>query len=415
MTRKRNQSWRAARPFPIVGAIGVALSLASATLGQVSVPPGYYIQQITDGPWEDDPPRINNAGQIVFSRRSGPGNTGELFLWEKATGELTQLTDNDYVDAYPDIADDGTIVWSSGVGPPNSSGFPTFEILMRRPDGTVIQLTDNTEHDEAPRINDLGHVVWTGQMGPGCGGATMDVFFYDGSKIIAITRDGVPDGLANQGAAINDRDQIVWTKFDFCPNPWVSEIWMWDQGVSQKLTGNQVGPTGTSINSSGLVAWFVRRPANHAVELWQNGVTWDLTDWGTGPHLNEPGDVAFYRWHEVSSTWQQWLYLRGQFWQLSNDTFWNRDGDINGLGEVAWRSGPTTSSDVRLLRRYDLGDLNCDGSIDAFDIEPFISAVLEPHTYRSRYPWCDMLLADLNEDGVVDAFDIEPFVQVLVP
>ncbi len=413
MSRRRAAGRR--RRTLAAAALGAGLWLAPAASGQVSVPPGYYIQQITDTPWQDDPPRINDAGQIVFSRRSGPGNTGELFFWEKATGELTQLTDNDYVDAYPDIADDGTIVWSSGVGPPNSSGFPTFEILMRKPDGTVIQLTDNAEHDRAPRINGLGHVVWDQDVGFACGTATVDIFFYDGVITRAITTDGLTNDLANQVPVLNDSDQIVWTKFDFCPNPWESEIWMWDQGVSRKLTVGQFGPTGTSINNSGLVAWFARRPANHAIELWQEGATWDLTDWGTGPALNESGDVAFYRWHEANSTWQQWLYLRGRFWKLSDDPFWNRAGDINDIGEVVWRSGATTSSNVRYLQRFDLGDMNCDGTVDAFDIEPFISALLDPQSYATRYPGCDALLGDLNSDGIVDAFDIEPFIHVLVP
>ena len=59
------------------------------------------------------------------------------------------------------------------------------------------------------------------------------------------------------------------------------------------------------------------------------------------------------------------------------------------------------------------GDLNCDGSIDAFDIEPFILALFEPATYEVLFPDCDITLGDLNRDGEVNAFDIEPFLDVL--
>jgi hypothetical protein len=59
------------------------------------------------------------------------------------------------------------------------------------------------------------------------------------------------------------------------------------------------------------------------------------------------------------------------------------------------------------------GDLNCDGALDAFDIEPFILAIVDPQQYAVRYPECEATLGDLNGDGVVDAFDISPFIDAL--
>ncbi len=61
------------------------------------------------------------------------------------------------------------------------------------------------------------------------------------------------------------------------------------------------------------------------------------------------------------------------------------------------------------------GDLNCDGEINAFDIEPFLSALFDPAQYAIQYPDCDINLADINGDGTVDAFDIEPFLGILFP
>ncbi len=61
------------------------------------------------------------------------------------------------------------------------------------------------------------------------------------------------------------------------------------------------------------------------------------------------------------------------------------------------------------------GDLNCDGAIDAFDIEPFIAALIDPIGYAAAHPSCSADLADVNADGAVDAFDIDPFVQLLTP
>ncbi len=63
---------------------------------------------------------------------------------------------------------------------------------------------------------------------------------------------------------------------------------------------------------------------------------------------------------------------------------------------------------------FSTGDLNCDGAIDAFDIEPFILALTDPKGYEAAWPDCDIDLADINGDGEIDAFDIEPFIDLLV-
>ena len=59
------------------------------------------------------------------------------------------------------------------------------------------------------------------------------------------------------------------------------------------------------------------------------------------------------------------------------------------------------------------GDLNCDGMINAFDIDPFVLALTDPDAYAAAYPDCDSSLADVNGDGAVNAFDIDSFVAVL--
>ncbi len=102
------------------------------------------------------------------------------------------------------------------------------------------------------------------------------------------------------------------------------------------------------------------------------------------------------------------LKLEGVFWDglLSAGVSW---GDIISASSVAeWdyfeygiRSVPT------------LGDLNCDGAIDAFDIDPFVMALIDPDAYRLALPYCDPLAADLDGGGTVDAFDIDFFVVLL--
>jgi hypothetical protein len=63
------------------------------------------------------------------------------------------------------------------------------------------------------------------------------------------------------------------------------------------------------------------------------------------------------------------------------------------------------------LPEMPLGDANCDGLTDNFDITPFVLALTDPYTYWQTYgclPNCDV-----NLDGAVDNFDITPFVALL--
>ena len=61
-----------------------------------------------------------------------------------------------------------------------------------------------------------------------------------------------------------------------------------------------------------------------------------------------------------------------------------------------------------------VGDLNCDGTINLFDVDPFILAVSDPAGYAAVHPMCDIAAGDCNADGTVDLFDVDPFVELLV-
>jgi hypothetical protein len=63
---------------------------------------------------------------------------------------------------------------------------------------------------------------------------------------------------------------------------------------------------------------------------------------------------------------------------------------------------------------YVYGDLNCDGVIDPFDIDPFVLALTNPAGYAAAWPNCNIMNADCNGDGEVNAFDIDPFVELLI-
>ncbi len=85
------------------------------------------------------------------------------------------------------------------------------------------------------------------------------------------------------------------------------------------------------------------------------------------------------------------------------ETFENAAFAQHLLGGILWVAGAPWP-----------GDLDCDGVVDSFDIEPFILALTDPAEYAVRHPDCDRMNADVNGDGAVDSFDIEPFVDCLL-
>lgn len=60
-------------------------------------------------------------------------------------------------------------------------------------------------------------------------------------------------------------------------------------------------------------------------------------------------------------------------------------------------------------------DVNCDGSTDFHDIDPFVTALFTPGAYQAAYPQCNINAADVNRDGTVNFFDIDPFIETLFP
>ena len=79
--------------------------------------------------------------------------------------------------------------------------------------------------------------------------------------------------------------------------------------------------------------------------------------------------------------------------------------DINDSGQIAARGFDVGNRVfVQLLLTpvgaCDACDMNCDGAIDAFDIEPFLELL-----FGGGDP-CDACTGDANGDGERDAFDL---------
>ncbi|MBU0640140.1 MAG: hypothetical protein KKB50_14840 [Planctomycetes bacterium] len=80
--------------------------------------------------------------------------------------------------------------------------------------------------------------------------------------------------------------------------------------------------------------------------------------------------------------------------------------------------GRETDKDVYYVALHPvIGDLNCDGVVNGFDIDAFVLVLgdMPPDfpAYFAVHPDCDPLLADITGDGLVNGFDIDPFIVLL--
>ncbi len=58
-------------------------------------------------------------------------------------------------------------------------------------------------------------------------------------------------------------------------------------------------------------------------------------------------------------------------------------------------------------------DANCDGSVNAFDIDAFVLALTAPQTWQATYSCGLYCVIDCDGDGLINVFDIDPFVALL--
>jgi hypothetical protein len=84
--------------------------------------------------------------------------------------------------------------------------------------------------------------------------------------------------------------------------------------------------------------------------------------------------------------------------------------NVAGAGLIDALAAATAVVDLAPL----LGDLNCDGAVDFLDIDPFVTALVNPAAFAAAQPDCPRTQADINTDGAVNFFDIDPFVALLV-
>jgi hypothetical protein len=189
-------------------------------------------------------------------------------------------------------------------------------------------------------------------------------------------------------------------------------------------TGMLSGDTASDsiiVGNSGVVA-------QEGTSLAAIGGTFTFTGFGTGPvHIGDNGNVLWYGdWNDPNLDVDTGLFV--------NDRLIVQEGVsmVDGVVLDAIASGESAyalSSDgqwvifegtlvggidgVFRIHLSQRGDLNCDGLVNNFDIDPFVLALTNPAGYAAAFPNCDINQGDINGDNAVNNFDIDPFVACL--
>jgi len=218
------------------------------------------------------------------------------------------------------------------------------------------------------------------------------------------------DGWTSQSPALNDFDHMAWGRADFCQNPWLGEIRLYREGETIVLPSEAKQACVPSINNTGQVAWLA-----DGIEVWENGVTELLTDWGENPKLNNLGDILFARWHDELRSTDAWLYRVSNgdptWHRLTDDGVLDTVGKINDAVEGAWRTledppRGNWAGGVRFLRRIRTGDSQFDGDIDLIDYAAFADCMTGPGRVDRL---CECRFLDIDHDGDVDLSDFALF------
>ncbi|MFH1747211.1 MAG: dockerin type I domain-containing protein [Planctomycetota bacterium] len=180
------------------------------------------------------------------------------------------------------------------------------------------------------------------------------------------------------------------------------------RGLWNTILWNNTANTGTQVAAANSAHVYVRYCD---IQYGQNGVFCDNLYWQTGNIEENP----------------QFVYEGGNY-HIRNSSLCINAGDTEDpFNPPADPYDDQTDIDgqSRVINdRIDIGadefgvpfiygDMNCDGNVDSYDIDPFILAVSSKEGYEQQYPNCRWLNGDVNGDGEVNSYDIVPFIDLL--
>ncbi len=206
---------------------------------------------------------------------------------------------------------------------------------------------------------------------PGSVASVSAMAVYDeGSGPRLIVGGSFSEGSA-PGANIAAWDGVAWRAMWSGLNGACGALAVGDIGEGQSLYAGGTFTQAGGLNANNIARWDGDSWGPLGAGVGQSSVTaLHIFDYGAGPAL----------------------YLGGDF---------GASGSFAAHSFARWGCPPVAC---------DPCDANCDGAVDAFDIEPFIELLVDPNA-----PRCASCSGDANADGAIDAFDIEPFIACLTP
>lgn len=92
----------------------------------------------------------------------------------------------------------------------------------------------------------------------------------------------------------------------------------------------------------------------------------------------------------------------------------NADGRVYEIYPTGSTSSDTNNNFIPDACEGVLGDLNCDGIVNAADIAPFTLALTDAAGYEATYATCDVMWADYSGDALLGVEDVAGFVADLL-
>jgi hypothetical protein len=95
----------------------------------------------------------------------------------------------------------------------------------------------------------------------------------------------------------------------------------------------------------------------------------------------------------------------------------SQDCNVNGIPDECdiWNATSEDQNNNGIPDECEIvtGDVNCDGSVNFGDINPFVLMMTSTWQWQQVYPTCILMNGDCNLDGVVNFADINPFITLL--
>ncbi|MFH1748666.1 MAG: hypothetical protein ABIG44_16650 [Planctomycetota bacterium] len=313
------------------------------------------------------------------------------------------------IPAYKIAKWDGT-VWSALDG--GLPGYGWVRAIKPFEDGTGLALYVGGDFSEAGGQPVRGIVKWDGVMwssvGSGVEGTVYAMTSHDDGSGPALYVGGVFSQAGDVTAYNIARwDGLNWSAVGYGLPDGVGSLASLDDGSGPALYANANSPY--VIYKWDGSTWSL---VGDGLEGATGGLT--IFDDGSGPALYAGGGpTGLAKWNG-----RRWQYMGGGVGGgIGCMTAYD-----DGAGSSLYVGGYFTSTGGLPAANFGrwgcvpglwLGDLNCDGAVDVYDIDPFICAVSPNCDYAAEFPDCNPITGDCNADGIVNAYDIDGFIALI--